>query len=88
MLFECFVDSYEDFAKSYRKCGAWSVVLSIYLFITFTLMVGGAIGIVYINDLVSATIFAGGVVLMFPAMTYLAMVSIGYCLARAYSLPS
>ena len=87
MLFEFFIDTHEDFTKSYRKCGAWIVVLSMYLFITVALIVGGAIGMVYINDLVSATIFAGGVVLMFPVATYLAAVSIGYCLARTYSLP-
>ena len=84
---EFFIDAYEDFAKSYRKCGVWIIFISMYLFISIALIIGGIIGMVYMKDLVSATIFSLGVVLMFPAAAYLAMVSVGYCLSRTYSLP-
>lgn len=87
MLFDFFIYSHEDFVKSYRKCNAWIVVLSAYIFIGISLIIGGIIGMVYTNNLVSATIFSAGCVLLFPAITYLVMVSIGYCLASTYSLP-
>ena len=88
MLYECFIDAHEDFAKSYRKCNAWMVVLTAYIFIMISLIIGGIIGMVYVKDLLSATVFSVGAVLMFPVLAYMVMVSVGYCLARAYSLPS
>ena len=87
MLFDFFIGAHEDFVKSYRKCNAWIVVLSAYIFIMISLIIGGIIGMVYTNNLVSATIFSAGVVLLFPALNYLIMVSTGCCLARVYSLP-
>ena len=84
---EWFVEAYEDFAKTQRKCGACYKVIWILLLVCILLVAGGVTAYLYWNQTAGLILLSigisMGVVLCFGAIG----VCIGWCLRPESVLP-
>ena len=84
---EWFVEAYEDFAKTQRKCGACYKVIWILLVACILLVAGGVAMHLYVNEMAAAVALSIGISLAITLGLLFIAICIGWCLRPESVLP-